>query len=386
MEFNAAVCRSAVLAMTLTAAAPGSSQPVSTTAHDAIGVTIVGGLYSFTDTDALNEGAAEIQAMGVGVIKVWLLADTARIQTGAYKQNSRWQPVASLKDRAADPYFRALFARPFKTFILESFPRPMPTTVDELKDGPNWRDGLSAAERQRTERDIYDLALYLLETYRGTGKTFVLQNWEGDNDLKKSPVNAVSIQGMIDWIAARQAGVERAREEAKRREITGVTVAHAYETNNVSTARAGEPDNPITTVIPRLAVDLYSYSVWDASMTDVIGGAGTAEFRRNIAYLRQQSRPSALYGRDNIMIGEYGCAENYQCGTAAVQRDVIRQMTEAALAERMRYIVYWELYDNEPHNGVSSPYNNRTIRGFWLRRPDGSYAPVYAWLKARVRN
>lgn len=369
----------------LGASAPAGRAPTSAAARDAIGVTIVGGLYSFTAADALNEGAEEIAAMGIGVIKVWLLADTARIQAGAYSQNARWRPVASLRERAADPYFKALFARPFHTFILESFPRPTPTTADELKDGPNWRDGLSDSERERTERDFYDLALYLLATYRGSGKTFILQNWEGDNDLKKSQVDAISIKGMTDWIAARQTGVERARAEARRRGINGVTVAHAFETNNIATARAGEPDNPVKTVIPRLSVDLYSYSVWDASMTDVIGGAGIGEFRRNIAYLRRMARPSALYGRRNIMIGEYGCAESYQCGTAARQVEVVRAMTDAALAEDMRYIVYWELYDNEPHNGVRGPFNRYTTRGFWLRRPDGSYAPVHAWLKARVR-
>jgi hypothetical protein len=55
-------------------------------------------------------------------------------------------------------------------------------------------------------------------SYAGSGKTFVLQNWEGDwgirptTDPKLVPT-PTAINGMIRWLNARQDGVERARRD-----------------------------------------------------------------------------------------------------------------------------------------------------------------------------
>ena len=66
--------------------------------------------------------------------------------------------------------------------------------------------------------------MYFCSKYKGTGKTFVLANWEGDWAVRgttdrspKSDPTPPRIANMIRWFNARQEGVERARKEIGRR-------------------------------------------------------------------------------------------------------------------------------------------------------------------------
>ena len=151
---------------------------------------------------------------------------------------------------------------------------------------------MSEEEKARISRETYDVAKYLLREYNGTGKTFVLQNWEGDNmmgtnfcrvgkdgylydtrtdgsfeDATAETDAKVkrSLQGLVDWFNARQAGVDKAVKELGK--FTDVTVKHALEINfiyveGVDHAPYPYPDSPILldTVVPYTDCDLYSYS------------------------------------------------------------------------------------------------------------------------------
>ena len=47
-----------------------------------------------------------------------------------------------------------------------------------------WQYGdFSASEYNLVYNEVYDLTAHLLDTYNNSGKTFILQNWEGDNAL-----------------------------------------------------------------------------------------------------------------------------------------------------------------------------------------------------------
>ena len=124
---------------------------------------------------------------------------------------------------------RQFFKKPFTTFVLTTY---------AIKPGGgtyNWRDGVSNDEYREEEAQFYDLTRYLLKTYRGTGKTFVLQHWEGDWSVRGSTSRKeeddptdIPIAGMIRWLEARQTGVERARKEMPD---SDVKVYHACEVN-----------------------------------------------------------------------------------------------------------------------------------------------------------
>src|SRR5204863_5199680 len=155
-----------------------------------VGATHIVGRYSFGSDDFLNEGADRLLAMGTRVVKVWLSFDP-KLQ---YPWNSAWgRKTHTLVATAQKPYFRELFAKPFTTFVLVA-----------NGGSSSFQDGFTPEEAREERGRMFDLATYLLTTYAGTGKTFILQNWEGDHVLRVGLAEGESpsperVQAMISW-------------------------------------------------------------------------------------------------------------------------------------------------------------------------------------------
>lgn len=335
----------------------GAAQAVEV--KDVLGVAHAGGKYNFSGEDYLNEGADQLLAMGTRVIKVWLSLDAATL----YPFNSDWNPPATtLVQLAQSPYYERLFAKPFHTFLLVV---PGVAGATEFNDGGMTAEVL-AAERQQT----YDLAHYLLTTYAGSGKTFVIQNWEADHLLRQSLApDAVPskqrIQGLADWWNARQDGVTAARHDVG---MQRVTVVHAAEVNLLADSIEGKV-TATNDVVPLTRCDLYSYSSWDIDFDP-------ARLTRALDYLAAKAPPSELYGHRNIYLGEFGAAKD-QVPAGDTKRDTILDLAEAALAWGARFVSYWQLYDNEPARPYTGRPTSGDMRGFWLIRPDGT--KVVTW-------
>ena len=334
--------------------------------RDIVGCTHVAGLYNLTDKDFLNEGADQLLGLGARVIKLWFTPNPAK----GYSFNSDWPKIRHAVDLAKTPYYRAVFAKPFTTFILETF---VPKG-----EGHSYQNGLSREEAAIERTEIYELARYLLTEYKGTGKTFILQNWEGDwiltNPKFTKEPTPVAIQGMIDWLNVRQDAVEQARKEIG---MHGVTVAHAAEVNLV--ARAMEGKVTVTNdVLPKTHCDLYSYSCWDTLRNP-------ERFRKALDYLASKAPDSKLFGSKNVFIGEYGAPENEPGMGPEKQMEIVKSATETALRWGARYVVYWELYCNEKAGEYEGRPKNQDCRGFWLIRPDGAKALVWDYFRGLLR-
>lgn len=358
---------------TLPQDAPPTLQPLATETrpvNEIVGIVHSNGKYNFSSTkDFMNEGADEILSVGSRVIKVWLRANRD-LQQEYYPYNSSWPTVNSLAERAQNTYFKALFSKPFKTFVLLTNALSDPSRDPNRMDGSYWWDGMTDAEKASTQKGMYELAKHLLITYRGTGKTFVLQNWEGDNYFRL--VSGASGQGMIDYFNARQAGVEQARAEVG---TSGVMVVHAVEVNYLTNPRVDNSGGIVNNVVPYTRADLYSYSAYEHRNN-------VSTFTANLDYLKAKAPASALYGANNVFVGEYGFPENTV--GASGQRDLTRSFTEAALNWGVRYLLYWEVYCNERKDGTTirdpRPANS-DMKGFWIVRPDDSKPPVYTYFK-----
>ncbi len=338
---------------------------------DRLGCAHVKGAYRFTDGDFLNEGADRILQTGMRVIKVYL-HDPA----GNYPTPRGWPQFESLTDMARHPSYRRLFARPFSTFIL--------TAYSVGADDHYWREGVSEADAARERRQFAELTAHLLKTYAGTGKTFVLQNWEGDWALRgalgaaaKAEPGPREIEGMIRWLNARQAGVEEGRRAVR---APKVRVYHACEVNLVAEAMQGR--RTVTNdVLPHTRCDLYSYSAYDtigAASEDF--EAGRELFRRALNHIASRAPDSPDFGDRNVYVGEFGWPEVRSAQDPAADGEkamrVIRMTTETALEWGCPYVVYWQVYDNESRAGGRRPANGE-VRGFYLIRPDGSRAPAW---------
>jgi hypothetical protein len=380
-----------ILSLTLVCSVHGQA---AKDVRDVVGVTHVAGLYHLTDQDFLNEGADQILALGSRVIKVWFWAGVSGRVPESYPYHSQWPKVASLVEGARTPYFQDLFSKPFTTYIL---------VVASLgRDEAYWRQGITAEQKKDEQRQFYELTKHLLTEYQGTGKTFVLQHWEGDwlvrgnynGDQEPTPA---ALANMVEWLKARQAGVNQARQELGQQarvagvppairgqdaldtaaaktaatQPQGVHVYHAAEVNRVvSSMRTGFP-NMVNEVLPQVRLDLVSYSAWDAA-TDHYSDPNV--LRDALDFIAANTPDSPAFGAHNVYLGEFGMPENvYSVDKVQI---AIPNAVRTALAWGCPYIVYWQVYCNELKDPATKPpvKSNDAVRGFWLLRPDGTKA------------
>ena len=328
--------------------------------RDIIGVTHVDGKYCLTDEDFLNEGADQILALGSRVIKVWF-----HNPHRSYSFNSKWPEMNSLVDVAKSPYFRELFDKPMTTYVMMCFSMG--------RGAGYWRKGVTEEQKRDEQLQFYELTKHLLTTYKGTRKTFILQHWEGDWLIRGSYDGNVdptpeAISGMIEWLNARQAGVNQAREEVG---LDGVWVYHAAEVNRVvGSMKEGNP-NMVNMVLAHTKLDLVSYSAWDATTAYP---EDPQVFHKALDFIAANMPDSPDFGNRNVYVGEFGMPEN-KFPAEQIQK-VIPNTVTTALDWGCPYIIYWQLYCNELEDRKELPpvHSNNAVRGFWLIRPDGSRA------------
>jgi hypothetical protein len=346
----------------------GQSPEKKRTLADVLGVTHVAGRYHLTDKDFLNEGADQVLALGSRVIKVWFYGKRHEHPDSVYPYNSDWPKVESLAEGAQAPYFQKLFSKPFTTYIL---------VVTALGRQDNyWRNGVTQEQKQDEQRQFYELTGFLLRTYKGTGKTFVLQHWEGDWMIRgsvdeKIEPSPIAIQGMIDWLNARQAGVNQARKETGQ---DGVRVYHAAEVNRVVSSMKNGKINVVNAVLPHTKLDLVSYSAWDSALEHY---QKPQVLREALDFIAANISDSNDFGNKNVYLGEFGIPENLY--TLEQIQKAIPNAVQTALEWGCPYIVYWQLYCNELKDNKERPpvRSNDAVRGFWLMRPDGSKSWVW---------
>jgi len=364
---------------------------------DILGVTHVHGQYALTEKPFMIEGAEAVQTLGAKVIKLWFYP----IYADLYPWHSQWpKDIPDLESLAKTPYYEAVFMMPFHTYVLETAEFGMKKNF--------WQKGLSEADRQKVHQQILSLTRHLLTRYRGTGKTFVLQNWEADNVMKYALKDTepsswnTAYQGMADWINTRQAAVEQARRECGSE---GVQVLHAFEVNfvpslaDVSAGKRYIKDKPLVVdrIVPKTRCDLYSLSSWET------WSPGTEDsLYERLRYLERMAPHDGILGADNLMLGEFGAHEDefekprrnypvYVGDPSGAAYYALHRMVNAALRARVRYMIHWEIYDNDLRMG--GKYQGKGLPpgvmakadqcvGNWLIRPDGSHTPTYDYFKA----
>lgn len=323
------------------APAPGSRAQLRHPAADAynvrVGTQTFGVKYSFTTNTPLVETARAIHDLGSDILKFYLgpgLAGQYGIRIPKHITN-----LTSLAQ--LEPSCREVLDMPFQHIFAWTYPlSPSGEVV--------WQDGYSPQERRLEYEEIFSVSRYLLTNYNNSGKRFYLGHWEGDwyllpnYDATVNP-SPTRIQGMIDWLNTRQAAVDDAMMSTPH---TNVFVYHYTEMNRVRDAMANSPGNNqrlVNSVLPSITnLDYVSWSSYDGMDLPEPDLHATLSFiERNLP----PNKASTIQGK-RVFIGEYGWGGAL---SSADQEAPTRKYLQRLLKWGTPFILFWEMYSNEPH-------------------------------------
>ncbi len=329
--------------------------------NDRVGATHVDGKYYFTDRPFLQEGTSRLLELGTRVGKFWFMPGS---EVRNYRFNHQWSKHTTLLELARSEEYSELFEKAFTTFVLECF--------SPQENG--WRSPRPEEFYQAITQEYYEATAHFYRQYRQRSITIVLQHWEGDWMLRgrggelwnPAPANWPElVERMQRWLAARQAGVRKARHELAAGALC--RVAHAAEVNRVADLWKGIP-TVTEKVVPGIELDLVSYSAYDGLRDPIT-------LWRCVEEIRRHARTTGPFGERAVYLGEIGLPENETPpGQIAERWD---GWLGAALAAKVFYVIQWEIYCNEINPKIQPPprlpiKELSHMRGFWLVRPDGS--------------
>ena len=326
------------------------------------------GQYSLTQDPIVIEEAKKLNELGYTAIK--LSFGKVNGNQEGYNFHSDWKLTKemSLRDMATHPYYKEVLNMPFKTIVL------------------NINDGYAGAAREdqtetldTIEHEFYDLTKYLLREYRNRDVSFILTMQYGDSALRGGagekvqwkkgttpPDISFRVKNMIDWLNARQKGVNRARNEMGR---TICKVFNAAEVNKLFDGIDGIP-SITTSVLPKTKLDMISWAASEGKSDD-----GLKMFKA-IDFIRQKFVPTDyMNGKKVVILGDIGEAENMNNQTHESIRDFWDVLMGVSTVQNITYVFLKGLYCNETKDGSAVQDKNRNadeLKGYWLIKPDGT--------------
>jgi hypothetical protein len=320
-----------------------------------IGTQTIGPRYHFTDEGALIESAKGIMEMGSDILKISLSTDAYHINTT--KDYSLAELVTNEQN------FRYVMEMPFKYYIMWAQPK-------YTEEAGVFDFHLNEETERRLYDEFYKLTKHLLITYSGTGKVFLLGNWEGDwillkgYDYTEDPENDI-IQGMIRNLSIRQKAIEDARGNIAHE---NVWVGHYVEVNRPLDAKLNGMKRMTNKVLPYVKLDIVSYSCYDALWPNRLTEA--------LDYIERNARFTDYFDgifEKKVFVGEYdGYRDYHQHGYFSPEMQVENASTVIAssISWGAPFVLYWEYYNNE---------HERLIHGggFWLVDEQNEKQPVY---------
>lgn len=311
-----------------------------------LGTQAIGGPYQHGKGNRLIEQAENVRGMGSNLLKI-SLAQGAASNYGSVEAARKAK--TTLEYVQASPAVQQALDMDF-TFYQ--------AWVHSFTDA-TWRDGVSMAEARQYYDEMYALTAWLLERYSGTGKVFMLGNWEGDwlllgRQNREADPSPTAVEGMIAWMKIRQLAVDSARAAVAHKDVE---VYHYIEVNLVKKSMAGRASIALS-VLPEANPDLVSYSAYEAikqsPTPDLMSIRQPLE--QTLAYLEGQLPPKGgLPFKRRVFIGEYGYhADKSKPLTVKQQYMKSRFVMQSAVALDLPFALIWQMYNNEyAENGTS---------------------------------
>lgn len=338
-----------------------------------IGIAHAAGKYTVPNGSGtqLSDGSGAIHALGLRTVKLYLSSD----YLADYPLQASWSSTpANLTQLAQTSQFAGELSKDWASVVLTCF---------TFANGSTnwWRVNPTAAKLSAEYAEIRALAEHLLSAYNGTGREFVLQNWEGDWAFMDSTVVETHVsRELVDRYVAFLGTRQRAVEDARKAVASDCRVLNAVEANRVLDAREKPHLRRIARDISeRISPDVVSYSAYDSTIVEQGGwGASHAAWEQATvpAFTKALRALKAAFPGAELQVGEFGFPEN-EAPPGANLDSMIRVVHEICRAEGVARLIYWQVFDNENGAGGAGTY-----RGFWVRTPAGALTPSGQTLQA----
>jgi len=315
------------------------------------------------------------------IFKFALKANTPQMypfnNRGQFAWPSRFDSLTDIaRTTQVDALLRNSFGTKYSVFVIWAYTVGLPDSY--------WCNGISAEQMMLETQQFRDLTSYLLQTYQGLEIEIYLEHWEGDwaarcgsYDRGVPPDPQVS-RNMIQWLSARQAGVEQGRASAPAG--CKCHVYHGTEVNLVlDSIHNASFGNIIRSVVPHVRLDTVSYSSYEAQGSALL-------LTSALDFIFSSMNRSAASPPKPVFITEWGLPLNQVDPSAAnYVAETVVNVTKEKSTSYLRMALHWQVINNELTAGGdcgSEPVADPALqRGFWEILPSGKPSSIGLYLK-----
>ncbi|OPZ08124.1 MAG: hypothetical protein BWZ08_01377 [candidate division BRC1 bacterium ADurb.BinA292] len=250
------------------------------------------------------------------------------------------------------PTYQEFFDLPFKFFVIWAWP------TNDITFSWDWEQATFDEEYQQ----LYDFTRYLMETYQGTGKVFLLGNWETDHvlmsgldqvaDPKVQP-SQERLEYLRRWLNNRQKAVEDGRNSLP--EIEGVEVYHYVEVITIQPV-IEDPTlmRVVNGVLPYIRMDLVSNSAYNSTNHTSDLPQRVYDHMDCILKYAEKSLTGAWPYGPPVFISEFGIPGGYTPQKGARNREALK----ACAGWGSVINLFWEVYSQTPDNTDSALFQS----------------------------
>ena len=300
-----------------------------------LGTNAIGGKYKFTADSKILEQAKQIRAMGSNVLKISLGPNSPK----TYELEIAGKQTTTLDLFKAHPDYRTVFDMDFKYIF---------AWVHTLT-GIEWKKGINKEQEKVLYDEMFQFVTYLLKEYNGSGKTFLIGNWEGDwllhpNYNRNFTPTKEHIDNMTKWFQIRQQAIDDAKKQSSTK---NVEIYYYVEVNLVLKGLKGEACIA-QSILPNVNVDLVSYSSYEAIKNRTYAEK-KEQLQKVFDYLEKQLQPKpGLPFSRRVYIGEYGYhAKASDPESFKKQYEETREIMKISLELNLPFALHWQMYNNE---------------------------------------
>ena len=219
-------------------------------------------------------------------------------------QKAPYTGSQSLDEVIQAPLYRQMLGMPFRVMLFWAHGAEGKYLQNKV---------MSAQDKNSLYQEFYKLTKYLLTQYNGTGKTFLIGNWEGDwlaGGYKighNADIPEEKLRNFRDWLDVRTRAIDDAKASTPHQ---NVGVYSYLEFNSVKSARTKNFKRLVNSVLPFSRVDFVSLSSYEyqgfhswpepkteANLKDIV--------TENLDYVESMLPPRDVPGK-RVFIGEIG--------------------------------------------------------------------------------